>query len=321
MLILMSISLLFSVVIYAMAVDEIHDRLNDFQTQIETPVTPGFLSPNHRFLAASREDQWQISNRNIIIRLAYINLLILIVGGVGSLKLARRSLRHIEHAHDSQSRFTSEASHQLRTPLAIMQSELEVALRDPKLTKTEMREILESNLEEVDRLTRLTHTLLKMSKMEHSDLKIGVVNLSTVTRETIQTYDPNQKLIKLKDLPQDLYVSGNLESVRELLAILVDNAIKYSKPGSKIQIELKRNSRLGSFVITNTGVAIPQGKLPHIFDRFYRGDESNNAKGYGLGLALAKEIVSFHNGELQVSSNSKDTTTFQVRLPVRKKSN
>lgn len=314
LLILMAISGLFSFTIYNIAATELLDRLKDFQVQMEGPAP----LPNHRFLSASRADQWQISNRNLMIQLAYINFLILVLGGAGSYLLARRSLQNIEHTHEIETRFTSYASHELRTPLAIMQSELEVALRDQKLSKADMREVLESNLEEVDRLSKLTKTLLMLTKLEHTKLDMEPLDLITITREVLETYDPTGKRIRLVTPKADTYINGNAESIQELITILVDNALKYSNPKIKITIDIKTIQRRGYFVITNKGPAIPKDKLPYIFDRFYRGDESHSSPGYGLGLSLAREIVQVHRGELSVSSNSKDTTSFQFSMPVRK---
>src|SRR5690606_24862255 len=103
-----------------------------------------------------------------------------LAGGVGSYYLARRTLRPIEEAHEAQSRFTSDASHELRTPLASMKTELEVALRDPALNKEEMRELLVSNLEEVDKLTKLSQNLLQLSRLEQENIQLERVVLREV---------------------------------------------------------------------------------------------------------------------------------------------
>ena len=150
LLILMSISVLFSFTIYNSVTSEVQERLQALQSRYEQPGLPPSVDPNHRLFSAFRIHQRETASRNIFFTLLYVNLLILLGGGVLSYLLARRTLRQIEESHDAQSRFTSDASHELRTPLAAMRSELEVAIRDPKMSKTEMRELLESNLEEVN---------------------------------------------------------------------------------------------------------------------------------------------------------------------------
>ena len=319
LLILMSISLLFSFTIYGATTGEIHNRLSDFQSRFEQPGVAPTFDPNHRLFAAFQNDQRDTADRNILSTLVYVNLLIFFGGGVLSYLLARRTLRQIEESHEAQSRFTSDASHELRTPLAAMKTELEVALRDPKLSKSDMREQLESNLEEVNKLTILSKTLLQLSKLDYASLELESVNLADVASEVIQRYDKNAKRIVLDVPKKPLLVKANMASIEELMTILVDNALKYSPANSQIKAVLSQQGRQVRFSITNKGDGIPSDKLPHIFDRFYRANDSRNEGGTGLGLALAKEIVAVHKGELSVSSAPGAETTFQFLLPTFKK--
>lgn len=316
LLILMSISLLFSITVYEVATIEVRDRLRHFQNQFEAPGINSSEAPNHRLYSALRQRLHETANHNLFITLVYVNLLVLIGGGALSYVLARRTLNNIEHAHDTQSRFTSDASHELRTPLAAMKAELELALQNPKLSKADMRELLESNLEEVNKLTALSQTLLSLSKLDHAKLDFEPVDLATTASEVAQRYDRNQRRISL-DIPKDpLTISANRAALEQLLTILVDNALKYSPAESKISATLSRRGRHAVFRITNYGKGIPTEKLPYIFERFYRADESRTAAGTGLGLALAKEIVAIHKGELSVSSTPEKETTFEFLLPL-----
>lgn len=318
LIILMSTSLIFSVAVYNVSTIELGDRLADFQSRFEQPEAAPFNAPSHRLFSAFRDNQRDEANRKIFLTLAYVNLLILCGGGVLSYLLARRTLRDIEQSHDAQSRFTSDASHELRTPLAAMKSELEVALRDPKLSKNEMRELLKSNLEEVDRLTVLSKTLLQLSRLDFSNLEFEKVNLGNVAAEVAQRYDKNASRIDLSLPKNSVAVKANQASIEELLTILIDNALKYSPEKSKIKASVAVQGKQAVFSITNAGPGIAEDKLPRIFDRFYRADESRTAGGSGLGLALAKEIVSLHKGELSVSSRPGETT-FRVFLPIFRK--
>ncbi|MDB5184136.1 MAG: putative Histidine kinase [Candidatus Saccharibacteria bacterium] len=321
LLILMVISIVFSFTIYGETTGEIQTRLTEFQNHVEQP---GFAPPtgdsNPRLFSAFRNQQREAAGHSILLTLVYVNLLILCGGGVLSYLLARRTLGQIEQAHDAQSRFTSDASHELRTPLAAMRAELEVALRDPRLTKDDMKELLESNLEEVDKLTVLSKTLLQLSKLDHANLELEPVNMGDLAHEVVQRYDKNAKRVKLTVPKEPIIVKANSASLEELLTILVDNALKYSPADSQIKAVLSRQGRQARFEIINKGEGIPSDKLPHIFDRFYRVNDSRADGGSGLGLALAREIVSIHRGELSVSSTPGGHTSFQFLLPLHRKS-
>lgn len=323
-LILMTISLLFSVTIYGISAGEIDTQLEQFQLRYESDgmsvyAPDGTSIPNFDQV---RNDQNARAHSNLFFSLLYINLLILIAGGTASYVLARRTLRDIEEVHTAQSRFTSDASHELRTPLAVMKTELELVLRDSSASKAEYREILESNLEEVDKLTRLSHMLLQLSKAEYSELEMDEIELKEVVEQVLKRQPQSSSRIKVttaKNLPR---AHGNLASIEELVMILVDNALKYSPTDSLVTIHLSRRSGKACFEITNTGTGISEQDLPRIFDRFYRADTSRThgtQSGYGLGLALAKKIVEIHKGELSATSALNHATTFTVLLPSYKK--
>lgn len=316
LLILMSISVLFSFAIYNIATVEFRDKLNAIQSRYDERGWGALDTPGQRLMDAFRDRQNRTAMDNIGLSLVYVNIIVLIGGGALSYALARRTLRQIEEAHVAQSRFASDASHELRTPLAAMKSELEVALRDSKLSKSDMQEIMKSNLEEVDKLTTLSEMLLSLSRMDHAKITVQSVDIGNIASEVVQKYDKNLSRIKLQLPKQPVLVKGNPTSIEELLTILVDNALKYSPQKSKIDAKVALQGKKAMFEITNRGQGIPKEKLPYIFDRFYRADESRTKGGSGLGLSLAKEIVAMHKGELTATSAHKSDTTFTVTLPV-----
>lgn len=319
LLILMVISLLFSITIYNVTTGEVRDRLSDFQSRLEDPGMFPDADPNHRLFSAFQYNQREMANRNIWGTLVYVNLFIFFIGGALSYLLARRTLRQIEESHEAQSRFVSDVSHELRTPLAAMKAELEVAMRDKELSKDDMRELLASNLEEVDKLTVLSKTLLQLSKLDHANLEINTVDLGMITSEVAQRYDKNASRIVVTMPAKPIKLQANAATIEELITILVDNALKYSPVKSPIEIKLARSGKQAMFAITNEGKGIPVEDLPHIFDRFYRSDTSRTASGSGLGLSLAKKIVELQNGELSVSSAPGQKTTFRFFMPITKK--
>jgi len=311
--ILVAISLLFSVVIYSIASSEVGNRIGYFQS------APQFsFDVNNRTFTRYRDTQVHEAEANLITSLVITNVCIWIAGGVGSYYLARRTLEPIEEAHEAQSRFTSDASHELRTPLASMKAEIEVALRDSTLTKEEMHELLESNLEEVNKLSDLSYMLLQLSRLDHTNIPQEKVALTKVIGAAVDRFNKNGNRIVLKDKNPHA-VLANTSSVEELLAILLDNALKYSPDDSKVTVNQLHKKGMAGFEIINMGDGIPAETLPHIFDRFYRADTSRTSgdkKGYGLGLALAKKIVQLNKGELSVSSAPGQLTTFKVLLPI-----
>jgi signal transduction histidine kinase len=315
--IVIAVSLLFSVIIYSIASTEVGNRIGVIQRNSRTGFTLNQTSFDNL-----RDKQVHEAEANLVASLVITNICIWVAGGFGSYYLARRTLKPIEEAHEAQSRFTSDASHELRTPLATMRTELEVALRDPSLTKEEMRELLTSNLEEVDKLSKLSQNLLQLSQLDHRNITLEKVTLNDIATAVTERFDKTGERVNLHG-NKTLNVVANKSSTEELLTILLDNALKYSPEHSKIDITLIGEKQMAGFEVTNQGAGIPPEALPHIFDRFYRVDASRTGgekKGYGLGLSLAKKIVELNGGELSVSSAPEQATTFRVLLPNFRKS-
>jgi len=321
----MAISITFSVVIYQLNYREVSYRLENLQHSI----IDGFniASPLGAYLniysdgpgSALSTESRKASNQ-MILSLVYINLVVLAAGGLGAFFLARRTLRPIAEAHEAQSRFTSDASHELRTPLSAMKTELEVNLRDPNLEIGEARELLESNLEEVEKLIQLSQMLLHLSRLDHDKLEVTNVDLPLVLEELIKRYPKDRKRFVITARKKATTVA-NEPAVNELMGILIDNALKYSPPKTPIAIRIFERRGSVAFEIKNEGKKIPEDMLPKVFERFFRADTSrtNSAKnGYGLGLSIAKKIADVHHGELTVSSTD-EYTTFTFYLPIIRK--
>lgn len=316
--ILMVISLLFSFSIYQLNFHEVNVRLENLQNSLTDPRLQPRLITSSQFEQQDefRNDQSRQAAVQMILGLVYINIFILIFGGLGSYFLARRTLEPIERAHEAQSRFTSDASHELRTPLAAMKAELEVYLRDDKLALDEARELLESNLEEVDKLIKLSEMLLKMSRLDYDKLEKKTIDIVELLPSVMKPFASEKKRFDITTRKQ-AQVLANEAAIIELMSVLVENALKYSPPKSKVTIRIFERRTMTGFEIKNTGPQIDPEKLPHIFDRFYRADTSRNdgsKNGYGLGLAIAKKIVEIHHGYIQASSTEKETT-FTFYLP------
>lgn len=316
LLILMSIGLLYSVIIYQVASSEVQSRLEVIEQRLIGSSNATLFDYD---FSTFRDLQTKQARTSLFTSLFYMNVLFLAVGGIGSYFMARRTLKPIEQAHEAQSRFTSDASHELRTPLAVMKTELEVALRDTSLSKNDMREILQSNLEEVDKLSKIAQSLLLLSRLEHGALTTRRLAIDDIVRRLVENTNKRTRRITYIAPEKPLYVTAHQVSIEELITILVDNALKYSPPKSPITIALYTKNRKAHLTVTNTGKGIAPENLPYIFERFFRADEARSdseESGYGLGLSLAKKIVEIHKGDLTVSSEPGKETSFTVSLPL-----
>lgn len=325
LLIIMAISLSFSVAIYAGVNNELSrignvqrarqarvDTITSFLTQNGLPIPPENQGPQEETVEAAR--------LRIISTLGLINLSILVISGLGGYFLAGLTLDPISKMVRDQKEFVSNASHELRTPLTSLKTEIEVALRDKKLGISDAKELLKSNLEDVDSMQRLSNYLLRLNSYENSDvaLKIEEIDLADVVKEVIDQTKTIASRNKIKIIVklQETMVKGNEDALAELSKILIENAIKYSGESKNIDVRTKSG---GILEVKDFGIGIPEVDLPHIFDRFYRVETSRSkeqADGYGLGLSIAKSIVDKMNGKIKVASVIGKGSTFTVQIPV-----
>lgn len=319
---LIVICLLFSFIIFRLSTSEISSRLERLQIRVEGS-SQTFTLPGPVTLNEVRKNQTEEAKASIFVGLVYMNVVVVALGGFGSYILARRTLRPIEEAHEAQSRFTSDASHELRTPLAVIKSEIQVALKDPAMKPREYRELLQSNLEEVDRLTELSQSLLQLSRLEYGDVshydRIDVVRILRRAAKSVNLAEPR---LRVQAPAQNVYIDGNEPIIGDLLRILLENAIKYSTPDSPVEVAVSNDGRIARIDISNDGPGIETKDTSKIFDRFFRTEKSRSSSqiaGYGLGLSIAHRIVSLHDGTISVVSTPGKITTFTVKLPqVRK---
>jgi signal transduction histidine kinase len=251
-------------------------------------------------------------------QLLIFNALALVIGGAVSYFLADRSLRPIEAAMDAQNRFAVDASHELRTPLTIMQTELEVALRDLKLKPQRARTALEGNLTQVARLKKLCEGLLRLTQPTPNRTAFQPLRLDEITGEAVDLFmaAASAKQIKILAETPELKVYGDAQGLRQVLAILLDNAIKYSPPGSTIRVDGSLRAKELLLRVQDEGQGVPPADLPHIFERFYRSHTARSSgEGYGLGLSIAQKIVEQHGGAIAVTSKLGSGSTFTIRLP------
>ena len=221
--IIMTMSIGFSLILYHLSSNELNRGLRKPPIFIQLPGTP-FSYDQYR------QDRVSEGSEHLRGNLVVFNIATLVLGGILSYVLARRSLEPIEEAMEAQSRFTADASHELRTPLTAMQTEIEVSLRNPKLSKDQAVMLLKSNLEEVGKLRALSDGLLRLAQQANQPLMIDSVSAKSLGEEAIQRVATlaEAKQITITSTIPDLTLAADRETVIEILVILLDNAIKYS---------------------------------------------------------------------------------------------
>jgi len=232
-------------------------------------------------------------------------------------------ISRLEQAFERERRFTADASHELKTPLAILRGDIEVALRRER-TPEEYQRVLQSSLEEIARLTKLTEDLLTLARSDagESVLELEQVQLDQLASEA-RAYiaplaDSAGVALSYDAPPSPVVVEGDQKRLNQLLVNLLDNAIKYTPSGGSARLALAVEDANAVIEVTDTGRGIPSAALPHIFERFYRQTDPRDSRvtGFGLGLAISKWIVDAHGGSIEADSQEGRGSRFTVRLPL-----
>ncbi|HUD03547.1 MAG TPA: HAMP domain-containing sensor histidine kinase [Patescibacteria group bacterium] len=322
--IMMAISVFFSINLYRVSVQEFNRDLRGQGAFLNhLPGGFGLTPPNREQFLMDREQSYNHAKNHVLEQLLITNLIILVGGGFLCYYLARRTLKPIEEAHEAQSRFTADASHELRTPIAVMQSEIEVALMDPKLTLAQAKDRLKSNLEELAKLTKLSEGLLRLARLGDNGLEKKDVSLPAVANQAVDrvlpTAEKKRILINI-DAKKDIKIEADEASLVEALVAILDNAIKYSPEKTEVKVQVIKESNHVNVQIVDQGIGIKADELTLIFDRFYQADSARskkNLQGYGLGLAIAKNIVEINGGTILVDSKPGKGSTFTIQLPLK----
>ena len=254
-------------------------------------------------------------------QLVAVDAVIVVILGVGGLLYARGTLRPIRENVAAQKRFVADASHDLRTPLAIMKAEFEVALRRPDLDET-TRPVLVSGLEEVDRMSGMVDDLLTLSRIDaHQEpLAREPLDLPELARRTVDELGPlaaTGGVALLADAGAEAHAIGDEGHVRRALRNVVRNAVEHSPSGSAVEVSVRGAVAGAQVVVTDHGEGMPPEVLEHVFDRFYRGDDARSRRqgGSGLGLAIARWALRGMGGDLSVESQVGVGTRVTLSLP------
>jgi signal transduction histidine kinase len=320
LLIIIFISLLFSVGLYRVSSQELEQSLKRPISQQEKKLFRANRVSDFSAIIQDREDELEVAQNRLRGRLILINIVIVVAGGGFSYLLARRTLKPIEEAHEAQSRFTADASHELRTPITAMRAETELTLTEPKLTLKEARKQLESNIEELDKLTSLSEGLLQLAQLDSQKLQKEPTAINDIVESAVDRVQKNIHAKKQRIILEDILIEKvmvNKSAIVEGLVTLLDNASKYSPEKSEIVIASKLQLALWDISVSDQGVGVSMSDQKRIFDRFYQADSArtkSSEHGYGIGLSIAKSIAEAHNGNVRVVSSPKGST-FTLTVP------
>ncbi len=272
-----------------------------------------YLTKNNNLVIVnnSNTQSYLISNLSKSVIIFIILELIIIYG---SYILTKWLIKPVQETFDKQKQFISDASHELKTPLAIIMASAEALEDNPKEKKW-----LDNIKSETERMNKLVIDLLDLSRLEKEENKIySEVNLSKLIENKALSFESlmYENNLKLKlNIEKDIYFKCNSDRIKELLSILIDNAIKHGYELSKVEVTLVKNKDKIILKVKNRGESIPKWEQEKIFARFYRSDKARNrdTNRFGLGLAIAKNIVSNHSGNIYVDCQN-GYTTFTVEF-------
>lgn len=263
-------------------------------------------------------DQDRVLNQ-VIWGISTVGGMLMLLAGLGSWWLAGRSLVPAQKAWDQQQAFVANASHELRTPLTLIRASTEMAQRGP--LKEKEHDLLQDVLDESDYMSRLVNDLLLLSRLdsgrlqlEREEVDIGALVDEVVTQMVKLSQAHTLEVVLPDGLPT---VNGDRARLRQVLLILIDNALKYTPPGSHIRVGGRAGHKGLDLWVADDGPGIPTADLKHIFDRFYQAgkDARQNGHSNGLGLSIARGLIELHGGVIEAHSQPGQGTEIRIHLP------
>ncbi|PLS03773.1 sensor histidine kinase [Neobacillus cucumis] len=260
---------------------------------------------------------------HLLMVIGFGSVLSVFIAILAGIYLARKALIPIKLSWEKQQQFVADASHELRTPLSVMKLNLEHLFRHPDHSIEQESEIIHQAIQEINYLSKMSSDLLTLARWDSDQLELlkEPIYLNDILHQVVKEF---QKLAALKkiQLSTDIHpieMIGDRERLKQLFIILIDNALKYTKENGAISVKASSKSSRAIIEISDTGVGISREDLPHIFDRYYRGDKARtrHLEGSGLGLSIAKWIVQSHSGKIRITSKAGEGTHVFVNLPAK----
>ena len=254
--------------------------------------------------------------------IAIIICVILIV--IASYILSKRTLKPIVDSWKKQTEFVQDASHELRTPLTIIKAKQEKLLENPNTTILDNAEDISITLKETQRLTKLVKELMDLARSDSKEMSINkeIFNLDNEIAEISSLYidvaNSQNKNLSLNLNYKD-EINADINKIKELLVILLDNGLKYTEQGDTIEVKTCKKDGKAIIEVIDSGIGISEEDAEHIFERFYRAEKSRNraSGGMGLGLSIAYNIVKIHKGTIKIDKNVEKGSKFIIKLPVK----
>ena len=254
--------------------------------------------------------------------LALLAVLALIIATLVGHVMSGKAIVPLREAYEKQRQFAADASHELRTPLSVVMASAELLEHDPSITSPFLKQVIADVHDEVKKMTKLVSDLLVVARSENQAQKLKLVrnDLAAVAGQTLRLMQPlaNKKKITLESKGlKMLFVRADEQKLKQLMLILVDNAVKYTPSGGSVEVLLSRPvDGWVRFAVKDSGIGIAPEDQDRIFDRFYRVDKARSREmgGNGLGLAIAQEIVNLHGGKIRVQSEPGQGTIFTVDM-------
>ena len=258
--------------------------------------------------------------------LVFLGVLALVIATVIGHFMAGRAIIPMKEAYDKQKQFAADASHELRTPLAVVMASADLLLADPTIQNPFLKEILSDLKDEVKKMSKLVGDLLMVARSDNNALKIKMqkIDLGKLLEQNIRMMTPlaeKKEISLVGENFKKLIMIGDEQKIKQLILILVDNAIKYTLSGGKVIVRLENSeSNRAIFSVQDSGIGIAPEDKEKIFERFYRVDKARSREmgGNGLGLAIAMEILKIHDGKIFVDSELGVGTKFTVELKIKK---